>query len=254
MTDMTVTAMKTSRLILLLAMLCFAGDVSIFNVHFSLGKVHAQVGEYRNALAVGVNGGYVLNKVSFNPTIKQTFHGGMTTGIALRYTCEKYFNMLCAVQAEVNYAQMGWTENIETSDDTYSRTVNYMQVPLLARLGFGRETRGAMGYVVLGPQLGFYLSDKDKRGGEWSDATLSKRPNLVIQQYDLPIQRTFEYGITGGAGLEVNTRAGHFMLEGRYFFALSDMFKNGKAEPFGRSANGAIVAKVTYMFDVFNKQ
>lgn len=245
---------NTIRLALLLALLCTAGDFTILGIHFSVGKAQAQVGEFRSALAVGVNGGYVLNKVSFNPTIKQSYHGGMTMGVTLRYTCEKYFNMVCAVQAEANYAQMGWKEVIETSSDTYSRTVNYIQVPLLARLSFGREVKGVMGYLVLGPQLGFYLNDKDERVGEWSDETLSKRPNRVTMQYDLSIERTFEYGITGGLGLEVNTRrAGHFMLEGRYFFALSDMFRNGKADPFGRSANGAIVAKVSYLFDVFNK-
>ena len=178
----------------------------------------------------------------------------MTGGLTLRYTCEKYFAMYCAVQAEVNFAQLGWKEIIETSADTYSRTVNYMQVPLLARLGFGKEEKGVMGYLVLGPQLDFYLSDHDKRGGEWSASTLSQRPNHVVEQYDLPIQHKFEYGITGGLGLEVNTRrAGHFMIEGRYYFGLSNIFYDGKADTFGRSANGTIVAKVSYLFDVFKK-
>ena len=221
---------------------------------FATTALWGQVGEFRSALAIGVNGGYALNKVSFNPTIKQKYHGGMTAGITLRYTCEKYFSMLCAVQAEVNFAQMGWKENIETSTDTYSRTVNYIQVPLLARLSFGREVKGAMGYLVLGPQLGFYLSDSDKRTGEWSPATLGLRPNNVTEQYDLKIQNKFEYGITGGLGLEVNTRrAGHFMLEGRYYFGLSNLFHDGK-DTFGRSANGAIVAKVSYLFDVFSRK
>ena len=163
--------------------------------------------------------------------------------------------MLCAIQAEVNYAQLGWKEKIETSDDRYSRTINYVQVPLLARLGFGKEVKGVMGYLVLGPQLGFYLSDKDKRSGTWSAATLALRPNNVIKQYDLPIQNHFEYGITGGLGMEMNTKkAGHFMIEGRYYFALSNIFHDGKADTFGRSANGAIVAKVSYLFDVFSRK
>ncbi len=214
----------------------------------------AQVGEYRSALAIGVNGGYVLNKVSFDPTVKQSYHGGTTAGLTLRYTCEKYFAMICAVQAEVNFAQMGWKEYIETSSDTYNRTVNYIQVPLLAHLAFGKEIGGVTGYLVLGPQLGFYLSDNEKRGGEWSTATLALRPNNVVEQYDLDIQNSFEYGITGGLGMEVNTRrAGHFMIEGRYYFGLSDMFKNGKADPFGRSANGAIIVKASYLFDIFRK-
>lgn len=227
----------------------------IFALQLPFASLFAQVGEYRSALSVGVNGGYLFNRISFDPTIKQAYHGGATVGVTLRYTCERYFKMLCAVQAEVNYAQMGWKEVIETSSDTYSRTVNYIQVPLLARLGFGKEVKGVMGYLVLGPQLGFYLSDKDKRGGEWSAATLALRPNNVVEQYDLPIENKFEYGITGGLGMEVNTkRAGHFMLEGRYYFGLSNIFHDGKADTFGRSANGAIVAKVSYLFDVFNKK
>ncbi len=212
--------------------------------------VHAQVGEYRSDLAVGVSGGMTINKISFNPTIKQKWKQGTTFGVTLRYTCEKYYGMLCAVQAEVNYTQLGWKENIETSTDTYERTVNYVTIPLLAHLAMGKEQHGVMGYLVLGPQLGFYLNDKDKRGGEWSDETLGSRPNGVTEQYSLPIQNKFEYGLTGGLGLEVNTGIGHFMVEGRYYYALSDMFNNGKGDDFSRSSNGTIIAKVSYLFDV----
>lgn len=213
--------------------------------------MHAQVGEARCDLAVGVSGGYVLNKVSFNPTIKQDFYTGTTFGVTLRYTCEKYFAALCALQAEVNYTGMGWKENIETSTDTYERQMNYIQIPLLANLGFGRERGGVKGFLVLGPQIGFCLNEKEKKGGEWTEESLKKRPNQVIQQYDLEVQRKFEYGLTGGLGMDVSTRSGHhFLLEGRYYYALSDIFKNSKKDPFGRSANGAIIAKASYLFDI----
>ncbi|MBQ0048796.1 MAG: PorT family protein [Bacteroidales bacterium] len=220
---------------------------------------HAQVGEQRYDFAVGVNGGCVLNRISFNPTIKQTWKPGATFGLTARYVCEKYFNMICAVQAEVNFTQMGWREIIETSSDTYERTINYIQVPLLARLGFGRELRGAQGYLVLGPQIGFRMTDSDKRTGAWTSneqhtGTLDLRPNNVTQQYDLPIQRSFDYGITGGLGVEFSTAIGHFMAEGRYYFGLSDIFNNGKKDAFGRSAHGAIVAKVTYLFGISKTQ
>ncbi|MCI7082988.1 MAG: PorT family protein, partial [Paraprevotella sp.] len=42
----------------------------------------------------------------------------------------------------------------------------------------------------------------------------------------------------------------HFLLEGRYYYALSDIFKNSKKDPFGRSANGAILIKASYLFDI----
>lgn len=214
----------------------------------------AQVGEYRSQLSLGVNGGYVLNKVFFTPSVKQNFHGGATAGLTLRYTSERYFNVLCALQMEVNYAQMGWKELIETSADTYSRMMHYVQVPLLARLSYGKEERGVMGYLVLGPQLGFFLSDKEKKGGEWSEESLGKRPNYVVGQYGMAVDKKFEYGLTGGLGIEINTKVGHFMLEGRYYYALGDMFSNGKADYFARSANGTIIAKASYLFDVKRKK
>ena len=218
----------------------------------SVGTIlHAQVGEARKDLAIGVSGGYVLNKVSFNPTIKQDFHTGTTFGISLRYTCEKYFAALCALQAEVNYTEMGWKEKIETSTDTYQRQMGYIQVPLLANIGFGRERGGAKGFIVLGPQIACCINEDEKRGGEWTEETLSKRPNQIVEQYDLQVQKKFEYGLTGGAGLDLSTRSGHhFLLEGRYYYALSDIFKNSKKDPFGRSANGAILIKASYLFDI----
>ncbi len=212
--------------------------------------LQAQVGEYRSDLAIGVNGGYMLNKVSFNPTIKQNFHTGFTGGLTLRYTSERYYGLLCAIQAEVNYAQLGWKELIETSEDTYERTLTYVQVPLLARLAYGREHRGVCGFLVLGPQIGYLIGDTEKRGGLWTDETLALRPNGVVAQYGMDVQKKFEYGLTGGLGLEINTKIGHFMLEGRYYYALSDIFNNAKGDAFSRSANGTIIAKLSYLIDI----
>lgn len=223
----------------------------IFVLLFLSTRLLAQVGEERRNIAIGVNGGYALNKISFNPTIKQSFHGGYTTGFMARYICEKYFAALCGIQAEVNFAQLGWKELIETSDDTYERTMNYVQIPILMHMGFGKEQNGAKVFLVLGPQVGFCLGEKEKRGGTWSQQTLNNRPNGIIQQYDKNVEKKFEYGLTGGLGLEVSTRSKHhFLLEGRYFYGLSDIFHNSKKDTFGRSANGAIIAKISYLFDL----
>lgn len=214
-------------------------------------KAKAQVGESRRDFSVGLSGGYALNKISFDPTIKQSYHGGTSMGFTARYICEKYFAALCGIQAEVNYTQMGWTELIETSTDTYSRTMNYIQVPLLMSMGFGKERGGVKGFLVLGPYMAYCISENEKRGGDWTDWNLSLRPNGIIQQYDMPVEKPFEYGLTGGLGLEVSTKSGHrFLLEGRYVFGLSDIYHNSKKDTFGRSANGAILAKFSYLFDV----
>lgn len=227
----------------------------IFNTLLIIGilygaSAYGQIGEHRNDLAIGFNGGYTLNQVMFEPTIQQKMKGSPTFGFTARYTCEKYFKSLCAVQAEINFANLGWEEKIETSTDKYSRDIYYIQVPILARMGWGYEQRGAMFYVVAGPQFGFFLNEKGHKEGDFDDSTLPLRPGGINQQYDMPIKNKFEYGITAGAGIEVNTGIGHFMVEGRYFYGLSDIFGNGKQDVFGRSANGMIAIRATYLFDI----
>lgn len=216
-------------------------------------RIAAQVGEYRNVWAVGVNGGYALDKITFNPTIKLTWHQGISGGVTVRYTSERYLGLICALQCELNYTMMGWKEVIETSTDTYQRNIGYVQLPILAHLGLGKEYGGVKGFLILGPQLGFAMNDKAIKGGEWNEPI--HRPNNITQQYELDIERKFDYGITGGAGIEVSTRNGHhFILDARYYFGLSDIFHNSKKDTFGRSAHSAIIAKASYLLDVNRKK
>lgn len=213
----------------------------------------AQVGERRRMLTVGVNGGYMMNQVSFTPTIKQGWKGGLGAGVTVRYTCEKYFAAICAVQGEINYANLGWQEVIETSEDRYKRDMHYIQIPILCRLAWGREMRGAQFFLNLGPQIGYCIGEKEYKEGPWTSQNLALRPNHVVEQYGKSVETRFDYGITAGLGVEFATKIGRFNLEGRYYFALSSIFNDGKADPFSRSANGTIVIKAAYLFDVLNK-
>ena len=45
------------------------------------GMVQAQVGDARSDIAIGVNGGALMNQVSFQPTIKQNWKFGETFGL-----------------------------------------------------------------------------------------------------------------------------------------------------------------------------
>ncbi|MBR0165932.1 MAG: PorT family protein [Prevotella sp.] len=234
----------------------------------------AQVGEFRKDFAIGFNGGYVLSNVDFVPKVPQGYQGGITGGLTLRYTCEKYFKSICAVVAEVNYAQIGWKEDILDMQDQpvplhtdpsqtlrYSRKINYLQVPVFARLGWGRERNGFQAFFQLGPQLGVYLSDQidsnfDARNPAFDPLSKeyqysNKRASHVMAQDTMAIENKFDYGIAAGLGLEFSNRhVGHFMLEGRYYYGLGNIYGNTKRDYFGRSNFGNIVIKFTYLFDV----
>lgn len=209
----------------------------------------AQVGEYRSDFAVGVGAGWMLTRMDFDPSIKQNYKQSPTIGISARYICEKYFSSICGVLVELNYASQGWQERIEDgSGNTYKRNLHYAQLPILMQLGWGRERRGLKFVFEAGPQIGYCLGESEARGGGTWDT--SARPNSVVYQYSHDIDNTFDYGITGGLGIELSTAIGHFLLEGRYYYGLGDTYDNSKQGFFSRSANSAITIKFNYLFDL----
>jgi hypothetical protein len=228
--------------------------------------VQAQVGEYRTDLAIGGSAGYMLSNVSFVPEVPQTMLGGLTGGLTVRYTCEKYFLSICAVVAEVNIAQTGWKEDIRDIDNqpvyytwdtgktdrlAYERRMTYLQVPFMARLGWGRERKGLQGFIQLGPQVGYCLGESTTSNLVKNGETQTLRSSKIVAQDSMAVQRKFDYGIVVGGGVEWSHRKlGHFILEGRYYYGLGDIFDNSKSDFFGRSNFGQIVVKATYLFDI----
>jgi hypothetical protein len=223
----------------------------------------AQVGEYRTDFAVGVNGGYVLSNIGFQPDVPQSMLGGMTMGVTLRYTCEKYFKSICAIVAEVNLVQTGWKEKIQGLENQplyyegstealhYQRKMTYLQIPLFARLGWGRERKGIQGFFQVGPQLGIFLSESTTTNLVDDKEPTEQRSSNIVKQESMPVEKKFDYGIAGGAGIEFSVpKVGHFMLEGRYYYGLGNIYGNSKSDYFGKSNFGQIVIKATYLFDI----
>lgn len=228
--------------------------------------VKAQVGEYRTDFAVGANAGYMLSNVGFVPEVPQGMLGGVTGGLSLRYTCEKYFKSICAIVAEVNIAQTGWKEDIldvdnqpvyyfddkeKTNPLMYERKMTYLQVPIMARLGWGRERKGFQAFFQLGPQFGCFLSDKINTNIVPGYGTANQRVSNIVAQDTMAVENKFDYGVVGGAGLEFShPKLGHFILEGRYYYGLGNIYGNSKSDYFGKSNMGQIVIKATWLFDI----
>lgn len=212
----------------------------------SAGRANAQVGEQRHNFALGLNGGINLNSVSFSPTVRQSNLMGITGGLTARYISERYFKMICGAQIEVNFSQHGWDEYYQDYPDLqYTRKMNYVEIPLLAHLAFGKEKRGLQFFIHAGPQIGFFLSDSYTQSGPWEDYS-----SVVVEQHDKKVDNKFDYGIAAGLGMELKTGAGNFLLEGRYYYALADFYSSTKKDYFSRSAHGVITAKLTYLFDL----
>lgn len=234
--------------LLILALPCFA---------------FAQIGEHRNDFAIGGNFGYSMTNVGFTPKVTQATHTGMTAGLSLRYVCEKYFNTICSVYAELNYTQAGWKEDILTDNNSpvinpvtsqpekYSRTLNYIQVPIFAHLAWGREKKGVQFFAQAGPQFGYLISEKTETNFEFDKRNTDDRASLICAQDTMSVENKFDYGIAVGAGIEYSIpKVGHFILEGRYYYGLGNIYGDSKRDYFSKSNNNNIIVKLTYLFDI----
>lgn len=231
--------MKKQSIIALLSFLCLSAGI----------PVHAQLQDQRHNLAIGINGGVNLSSVSFEPSIKEKTFLTTSFGVTIRYISERYLKMFCGIQAEINYSQRGWKENIDDgTGDTYQRSMNYVEVPLMAHLAFGKDKGyGARFVLNLGPQIGYLLGESEKKSEAWHP---NERPSGVIWQYGKMAESKFDYGIVGGVGIEARTGIGNFLLEARYYFGLSDFYHSTKKDPFSRSAHSYIAGRLTYLFDL----
>ena len=171
-----------------------------------------------------------------------------------RYISEKYFAMICGAQVELNVSQRGWDqlfeipgengEMVKDPTQTYTRKMTYIDIPFLAHLAFGRD-RGLQFFVHAGPQISFLIGESETISG----VNMDQLSNTQKAVYGVKIQNKFDYGIAGGGGVELRTKkAGSFIVEGRYYFALSDFYSTTKN--FARAAHGTITIKLTYLFDL----
>jgi len=223
----------------------------------------AQVGDHRNDFAIGFGGGVMMSSVGFTPKVKQSQHMGFAGGIQVRYTCEKYFNTICSLCAELNYAQAGWKEDIKTETDEevinpatgiaeqYSRTLNYAQLPLLAHLAWGKERKGLNFFIELGPQFGYLASESTKMNFSMSYINLNDRANTVCAQDTMAVEHKLDYGIVAGAGVELSVpRIGHFLLSARYYYGLGNIYSDTKRDYFAKSNHSQISIRLAYLFDI----
>lgn len=225
--------------------------------------IKAQIGEHRNEFAVGLHGGIAMNSISFLPKVNQKLNIGKEGGFIMRYTCEKYFNMICAIQGEINYTQLGWSEDIVDAQDNpvpsysdgtpeyFDKTINYLQVPILAHLAWGKEKRGCNFFFNAGPQFGIYMSENEKSNFDIATINYSQRSSKVVAQDTMKVENKFDYGICAGLGMEAHiNKIGRFQIEARYYYGLGNIYGDSKRDYFARSNHGTITIRAAYLFDL----
>lgn len=201
---------------------------------------------YEGTIAVGGKAGASLSRVNFNPSVEQTMLPGMTAGVVFRYVEEKNFGLI----AELNLTQRGWKENFEESDYRYSHRFSYLELPIMTHIFFGNQR--VKGFFNLGPELNVMLGNGINSNFSYEEADgldYFIDDTRHIEQMTMKVNNRFDYGICGGAGMEINLNPKHsLLLEGRFYYGLTDVFPNHKTDIFSSSNSMSITVTLGYFY------
>ena len=205
----------------------------------------AQV-HYEGNISVGGKAGASFSRVNFNPTVQQTMLPGMTAGVMFRYIEEKNFGLI----AELNLTQRGWKEAFDDADYNYSHRLTYLELPIMTHIFFGNQR--VKGFFNLGPELNVMLGDGIKSNFDYQhpgDLDYFVQNSRHIEQMTMDVKNSFDYGICTGAGMELNLNAKHsLLLEGRFYYGLTDVMPNHKTDVFSGSNSMSVTVTLGYFY------
>ncbi len=190
---------------------------------------------------VGAHAGAMVSTMLFKPNIAHIdlMQSPLTVngGLVFRYAGHK----VCAIQAEVNYMQRGWHETIALSEIQtldYTRQLDYIEIPLLMHLYFGKQRFRA--FINLGPQIGYCIRD-----------VASELPDNITSPHYQPIEKPFDWGLAGGLGCYYRTKQiGLFQLEARFNFSMGTIYNNRKVDYFNQSNAMNLSLNFAYLWEI----
>lgn len=211
------------------------------------GSAFAQT-HYSSNVSIGVRGGADISRVFFSPSVRQKMmNPGMTAGVMVRYIEENHFGLI----AELNFVQRGWKENFEEAPYDYKRTLNYIELPVLAHIYFGR--RGKF-FFNAGPQVALFLGESTSANFDPKDmASLPDFPynNRMNEQMLMDVTQKIDYGISAGLGGEFNINPRNSIsLEARFYYGLGNIFPSKRIDTYSASNQMSISLALGYWFRI----
>lgn len=117
-----------------------------------------------------------------------------------------------SIQPELNFLQKGF--KVETDFFENNITLNYLEVPILAKYAFGSET--IQGFVLGGPAVGYAISGKLKEefNGESNEEDIDFEEDGI---------KRLDFGFDIGGGLGIVTESATIFVDIRYLFGIANI-------------------------------
>jgi hypothetical protein len=212
-------------------------------------SVNAQNRDFTKYVGIGVHGGINFSEVKFSEVASD--ESDITSfkalrlysgGLLLNFMAEEY----AGIQVEVNFSKRGWTE-IKDSAYTYKRSINFLEIPLLTHLSFGKNH---FKYIFnLGPYVAFERSFKETYELFDSNSSIpeSDSSNYFGKSFDNPIDLGFMFD----AGLGIKTDIGIFQVKARYSHGILSVFDEYPDGEFRASKMQNISIELSYVYNFY---
>ena len=202
---------------------------------------------YESHVHIGGRAGATLSSIAFSPNVEQSMVPGFTAGVSFRYAEERHVGLI----AEFNVTQRGWKESFDDGEPfKYSRTLTYLEIPLMTHIFFGSQR--FKGFVNLGPEVSYMIGSSVNSNFDYKNVSAVPNfplKNRMTEQLAMDVKNRFDYGITGGIGMEYKINRKHSVtLEGRYYFGLGNIYPSSKKDVFASSRHSSIMASLGYYF------
>lgn len=219
---------------------------ALLTVLLGIAFGHAQ-DHFDSRVDLGVRGGITLSEVMFKPSITQKFGIGETFGVTFRYSEENHFGLI----AEVNFVQRGWAEKFEDLDYKYQRLLNYIEVPVMSHIYFGR--RGKF-FFNAGPEISYFIGDKISSNFDYKNPEsvpgLNDK-NRRTEQLDMKVGQKLDFGIVAGLGGEFSvSRRNSLAIETRLYYGIGNVMPSGRQDYFSISNQLSISVSAQYWFRI----
>ncbi len=198
--------------------------------------------------AIGLKGGINIANVT-ELQEAENLSPKSITGLNLGAYAEFSITPLLAIQPEINFLQKGSQVsglNFEDhSDVKVKMVINYLEVPVLAKIRFGTEK--LKGYAMAGPSVGYALGGKGSFTIDGVKVTNDIEFDNDIDD-DGVKDRRWDYSAVVGVGGLYGVGPGSIVLDVRYQHDFTDFAKFKDSEPTGyeKSFNRGLALSIGY--------
>lgn len=178
------------------------------------------------------------------------YTSGAKYGAVIKYSIAGKFS----IQPEIIYSQRGYESRTTLIKDDPTHDIgtklrmNYLEVPLLAKISFGGEK--VQGFMTAGPSLGYWMNGKSITTYRGQD---EKQDYKFRTDYDYGLKENrIDFGANMGLGIPYLLNSGALNLDVRYGFGLSDIAKYEDDRPEGNPKVGhrSFGVSLAYLFQI----